>query len=506
MAKRLNRREALNLFSTIPFLFSQPYFIGQPSRQKALPQGKNIFIIVFDTLSAANIPLYGYSRQTMPNLARFAECATVYHNHFASGIFTTPGTASLLTGVYPWTHRAIRYDDRVIEPYADRHIFSLFDHYHRVAYSHNSLVNTLFLQFNRYLDIFLPRQELFLNSSWLDKVFKKDYDTASLSWIQYINRELDNVTGSLFLSDLYQKSEQRLIKQYTELFPEGIPSTPVGKNLFILENAIDWAEERLASMPRPFLLYLHLLPPHNPYKTRREFINVFNDGWKPKNKSESVFTSSFLPLQINQARQRYDEYLLYVDAEFGRLYDWMQSNGILEDTWVVFTSDHGEMFERGILFHEKPVIYQPVVKVPLIISSPGQRSPQEIFTATNAVDVLPTLLQENGLPLPDWVEGQALPPFRPLADERSVFALEARKNNPSRPLTQATAMNVRWPYKLVHYWGWPELLQGEDFFELFDLEDDPEELENLYTLTDALSREMSEDLQARINAADVLYK
>src|SRR6266508_3062077 len=68
----------------------------------------NVIILVFDTLSARHLSLYGYSRLTSPNLTRFADRAIVYHRHYAAGNFTSPGTASLLTGTYPWTHRAFQ--------------------------------------------------------------------------------------------------------------------------------------------------------------------------------------------------------------------------------------------------------------------------------------------------------------------------------------------------------------------------------------------------------------
>lgn len=504
--ENLTRREILKLLSAAPLPFAAPYFVGLPAEKNRDASAKNIFIIVFDTLSAAHISLYGYPRHTMPNLARFAQRATVYHNHYASGIFTTPGTASLLNGLHAWTHRAIRYDDKVAKPYQDKHLFSLFDHYHRIAYSHNSLVNTLFLQFNPYLDVFLPREELFLTSFWLDNVFPRDYDTASLSWVQYITQELDRVTGSLYLSGLYQKTRSHALEAYEEIFPRGIPTTPVGDIYFVLEHAIDWAQERLESMPRPFLFYLHLLPPHNPYKTRQEFINLFKDKWKPVKKPESIFTGRHLQTRINDTRQKYDEYLLYVDAEFGRFYDWMLEAGILEDTWLLFTSDHGEMFERGILFHEKPVIYQPVVHIPLLISAPGQQMRQDVYTPTSAIDVLPTLLQQNGMPIPNWVEGQVLPPYNSQQSERPVFSLEARGNQPNHPLTKATAMNIRWPYKLLRYWGHNVLPAGATLYEMFDLENDSEELIDLYSPQDPVSKALQEELLSNLEAADTPYR
>src|SRR5690349_20410751 len=72
-------------------------------RQSNLPK---VIIFVFDAMSARDLSLYGYKRGTTPNFEKFAERSNVYHSHHAGGNFTSPGTASLLTGTYPWTHRA----------------------------------------------------------------------------------------------------------------------------------------------------------------------------------------------------------------------------------------------------------------------------------------------------------------------------------------------------------------------------------------------------------------
>ena len=93
-----NRRDFLKLAGMLPLGLAAP----QLDRSLGLQSDKkNVIIIVFDAFSAYNISLYGYGRETTPNITRLAERATVYHNHYAGSNFTTPGTASLLTGTYP---------------------------------------------------------------------------------------------------------------------------------------------------------------------------------------------------------------------------------------------------------------------------------------------------------------------------------------------------------------------------------------------------------------------
>ena len=114
----------------------------------------NVIILVFDTLSARHLSLHGYKRLTTPNLARFAEKATVYHRHYAAGNFTSPGTASLLTGTYPWTHRAFQQAGIILRKLADQNLFRLFDSsYTRSAFAQNIWADLFLYQFKKDIDV-----------------------------------------------------------------------------------------------------------------------------------------------------------------------------------------------------------------------------------------------------------------------------------------------------------------------------------------------------------------
>ncbi len=161
MTTPLSRRDFIKLLGLFPISYFAPRLLKTVT-QKTRADTPNILLIVFDAFSAHHIPLLGYPRNTTPNLSRLAERATVYHNHYAAGNFTTPGTASILTGTYPWTHRAIRINNEVHEDYQSRTLFHLLDDYHRITYSHNSLVNILQKQFSNDIDYFKPRGDLTL--------------------------------------------------------------------------------------------------------------------------------------------------------------------------------------------------------------------------------------------------------------------------------------------------------------------------------------------------------
>src|SRR5512135_1113024 len=161
MNSRINRRDFLRLAGLLPFSLAVP---RTPRILSGAAGQQNVIIIVFDAFSAYNISLYGYHRETTPIMARLSKRAIVYHNHFAGSTFTTSGTASLLTGTLPWTHRAIRANGHVSKSFVRRTIFDVFSDYYRIAYTHNDWAFTLLNQFRSEIDELVARQKLMLAS------------------------------------------------------------------------------------------------------------------------------------------------------------------------------------------------------------------------------------------------------------------------------------------------------------------------------------------------------
>ena len=125
MNTNLTRRDFIKLAGLLPLSYAIP-----PSILSNLGAGKskqqNVLILLFDAWSASNMSIFGYERRTTPNLERLAEKAIVYHNHYAGSHYTTPGTASLLTGTTPWTHQAFNFNDTVTDHLATKSIFNAF--------------------------------------------------------------------------------------------------------------------------------------------------------------------------------------------------------------------------------------------------------------------------------------------------------------------------------------------------------------------------------------------
>ena len=458
------------------------------------PESPNVLILVFDAFSALHGAIYGYSRDTTPNLSVFADRAVVYHHNHAAGNFTTPGTASLLTGTLPWTHRALHYRGWSLKGSERGSLFAHFAGagYQGIAYSHNTLVTTLLHALRHSSTELKPTRDLcVVDMQVVERLFPRDYQVA-------VQRELSlpedssSLLGRKVLSLAFQLAVgQRWQRDYRTSFPRGLPE--LHWHVYLLEHAVDWLQTSLPTWPRPFLGYFHLLPPHDPYPPRGEFVGRFDDEWEAAKKPRHLFSQGHTDGQLSFKRREYDEFIAYADGEFGRLIDGLSERGLLDNTFVVLTSDHGELFERGIWGHWTPVLYEPIIRVPLLIHAPGQTKRVDVHTPTSGVDLLPTLLHATGHPVPDGFEGEVMPPFSEAAadPERSIYAVEAKSNPKYGPLRKGTVALLRGHLKLIRYFGYDEIDEG---YELYDLTDDPDELQDLYPRGGKLADTMREEL------------
>lgn len=458
----------------------------QPQRNRP-----NILIILLDTLSARHMSLYGYERDTTPHLKRLAEKATVYHTHYSGGSFTTPGTASLLTGAFPWSHRAVNMHGTMLNDFTGRSFLcQLADGAYTLAYTHNILAHTLLEQFKDEVDLFLrPRFLAEMDNEYSDRLFAKDFNVSF--WAEsLILRGRASRPSSLFLSLAFEiiKSLQKkqLNARYAEQYPLGVPS--VNEVYYIMESAVDWMTSTVPSLPRPYLAYIHLLPPHEPYYPGKEFVDHFQDDYQPVDKPEHFASDQLSKEELHHDRRLYDAHIAFIDSEIGRLFAELAQTGALEDTYVILTSDHGELFERGIRGHVNPTLYQSLIRVPLLIFKPGQTRREDIHTPTSAVDLMPTLMHLADKQTPDWVEGQILPGFQSGEPApRNLFVMDAKDNPKNGPIQKGTIALIAEQYKLIHYIGQEK---AGSPYELYDLSSDPEEMQDLFTSHQPTAKEL----------------
>jgi arylsulfatase A-like enzyme/Tfp pilus assembly protein PilF len=228
----------------------------------------------------------------------------------------------------------------------------------------------------------------------------------------------------------------------------------------VLDAALPWLEAR---KDRPFFAWIHLYDPHSPYQAPP-------------------------PFDAQYPGRPYLGAIAFMDAELGRLRDFLDRSGLLDRSIVVIAGDHGESLgEHGEATHGF-FLYQATLHVPLIIDAPrpGRRG-RVSEEPVGLVDVLPTICELAGLALPAEAQGRSLVPL-----------LDGRSRNGSSLVYSDT------DYPLLHY-GWSGLKSVQDGRyklilaptpELYDLEADPAEAKNLVYL----EKDIFQDLKARADA------
>jgi arylsulfatase A-like enzyme len=503
MPDKITRRDFLKLAGTSSLSIPIARLNNLLKVQQKQP---NIIIVVFDALSARNISLYGYQRDTMPNLSRLLDRAVVYHRHYASGNYTIPGTASLLTGTFPWTHRAFRHNEAPDESFFRKNIFTAFEDYYSITYTHNQWALTVLNNLSSDVDEAVPWEKLLLTTDkFIPKLFENDLDIATLGWVRSTKRKENGYSYSLFFPNIYERFRNFQVQNLQGQYPRGVPSMHAD-TYFLLEDAINWVGNKVSNLNQPFLGYFHFWPPHAPYATHQEFYGRFkSDGYKHPSKPPDIFRTNPPYPDLRLLRMEYDESILYVDREFGRLYDYLEIAGLLESTWVIFTSDHGELLERGIAGHITSLLYDPLINIPLVIFEPGRNTRVDIYSPTSAIDLIPTLLHITGHQRSEWLEGRILPPYDEPNSGRNIFALEATKNEKYDPLKIATTALIKDQYKLMYFFGYPRLGADGERIELYDIENDPEELNDLSTSKTETTTELLDELKQKLAEVNEPY-
>jgi arylsulfatase A-like enzyme len=500
----ITRRDFLKLASITPMAVLARPLAGV---SRAVPNLglRNIIVLIFDAWSADHMSMYGYPRPTMPNLEKFAERALVFHRHYSAGTFTVPGTASLLTGLYPWSHRALSLGGEIEGRSVEHQIFNLLSAtHHTLGYTQNQYADVLLSQVERDLDRHpsISSFSVLRNLFYSAPLFQNDKRLVFEAFDNDIFQKGKDADSALFAGPLRRLLEWRTTRalnaEYRMSYPRGLPAAT---DLFRLEDAVDGAIEILGSLQTPSLAYLHFWPPHGYYRPKGKYNHAFMDGWQPPQKPTHPLMPEPPGSDAENDQQRlYDQYLASWDAELARLLDYLKTSGLLDTSYVIITSDHGELFERGAIGHYCPLIYDPLVHVPLIVCRPGQTERLDVQAATSNVDLLPTIAALTGLAAPGWAEGRALPLLGGMPDEeRSIYSMDAKTNSAFAAFSKVTLSLTKGDYRLTYY-QYPEIRYEQ--FELYNLRDDPDEMRDLYTKDNPLAVPLKDELLQKLADAN----
>ncbi len=471
-----------------------------------------IIVLLFDAMSARHLSLYGYSKETTPNLERFAQRATVYHSHYAGGNFTTPGTSSILMGMYPWTHRAINFGGLIKRDLVDQNIFSLIgNEYYRAAFTENLWADLFLRQFRSALEDHISPTTFKYRSKTINPLLGladlPDSDMIYYAFNQFLLTGDGQDPGtwpgspSFGFLDYLQVYDKRKLDEASKEYPYGIPYNNF--YYFQIPQVLPGIANQIQQLTRkssPLFGYFHLWSPHEPFRPRAEFVGKFPDVPILDKPHHPLSNNHLSPADYAPTVKVYDEYIADADNGFGELLDQLANTGVLENNYLVVTSDHGQLYERGELGHSTALLYDSIIHIPLLISAPGANTRQDIYAPTSAIDVLPTLLSLAGRQIPASLEGKLLPGFGGQENvSRSIFSMDAKYDSAFQPFTNATISMIKGNMKLIYYLGYASY---PNRFELYNLNDDIDELEDLAEKESVIASQMKQELLDALSVAN----
>lgn len=333
----------------------------------------NILLVVMDTARADHLSCYGYPRQTTPALDALAGEGTLFENACTPAGWTLPAHASLFTSLYPSAHGLNRVGDRLAEG-----VPTVAERLARLGYRTVGITNNAFIG----------------KLSGLCRGFETFIEpTAPLSGVR---------------PAIVRKAGRRLHRLlFGQRWDIGASRTAA---LALRQMAAGGKRDR-----RPFFMFLNFMEPHQTYGAPASYRLMFVDGDRERAEAIPQDVAGFLTRAFTLSEEElallrglYDGQLRYLDLHLGEMLARMRRLGLLDETVVVITSDHGEnLGEHGLMGHLFS-LHETILRVPLIVRHPaafaaGARSQQPI----NLVDVAPTLLELAGAAPDPTLQGRS---------------------------------------------------------------------------------------------------
>lgn len=385
----------------------------------------NVVLLTIDTLRADRLGCYGYERPLTPNFDRLAARGVRFAEAITGGSWTQAAFPVMMTSTY-----ASMYGGCLGALAAER-----------------------------------PSPIQLLNDS--------GYATGGFSSSPLLSRAYAYHRGFQHFADLTPKETdpvlrkmkggQRLLRTpithaISRLLGQQTRPARIYVNAEEITNA---AQEWIAGVNQPFFAWLHYMDVHWPYHREetltdpqeiaqawRDLAHLYDVNWNGAPVSEAQRTHYI---------RLYEEALTYTDAQVGKLLDYLETAGLMDNSIIVVVSDHGEEFlEHGRWGHWETNLHDEILKVPLIICPPDRENGRVVEQQVRLLDLMPTLLALTNCPIPDGLEGVNLGPLwqadgtavaEPVSvsemwrDERHIIAIRTRQykyiwdsKQPDRPL------------------------------------------------------------------------
>ena len=348
------------------------------------PEGPNVLLITVDSLRADRLGCMGYERDTTPNLDALAAEGLVFERAYSHAPFTAPSHASLLTSLHTQSHGVLAWEERLApEAVTMGERFGAAGWRTGAFYNHPGLITS---EVTRGFD-----------EVWL-RYFGAGTETvdALLDWVDADDRPF---AAWMHLWDVHRPYAYR---DWTQEWMEKVPP-----ELIPPRDELAFGEERFGPGA----------PGGDLSIGRTEGFYNLNDERRTTSKPTARGQRLLDEEDLRFIRDRYDGGVRFADRELGRLFAALRERGLLDDTLVVVTADHGEsLTEReACFFTHDPFLFEETLRVPLVVRFPvgfpgAERAGTRSGVLARGIDVLPTMLQVAGLATRASDQGQSLIP------------------------------------------------------------------------------------------------
>jgi arylsulfatase A-like enzyme len=387
----------------------------------------NVLFIVVDTLRADHLPDYGYDAIETPHLSAFAEDAVRFDQAFANASWTRPSFASFLTGRFPSNHGVMAKSDQLPDE-----IITLPEALSAAGYYTTGVVT------NYNVAPFFNFQQGFAEYRYLEPEYVLGADDAAskLLLVQFLRQRIE-----------WARARAEIVEPGTAYRD----AETVNREVF---SFLDRAPER------PFFVFAAYMDPHDPY-----FVHPYSGNGYARAAHQQPELR-----EADTLRALYDGEIEYWDAQFGALIDRLKADDLYDDMTIIVTSDHGEEFGDHGGFWHGTTLYDEQVHVPLFVKLPGaRRGGTAVGHWVQSVDVMPTLLAELGVDVPEGVQGGSL-----FEGTDVVYAEESHEGNVLESVRERRGTDE---WKLIT--ANPGNPRGLDPVELYRPDRDPDELYKL---------------------------
>ncbi len=406
----------------------------------------NILLIVLDTVRFRNLSLYGYHRKTTPHLEEFARKSIVFDHAFSTAPWTLPSHISMFTGRFPHEVSG-NWESPLDDTYPTLAEVLTHQGYHTAGF----VANTRYCSY-----------EHGLNRGFIH------YEDFRISWREVLN-------SSALTRMIARNNRVRTLLKTDELLSRK-------EGYRVNASFLNWLDKQNR---QPFFVFLNYYDAHTPYLPPAPFDKKFGPGRRRGHISpiQRLWESGghLSPEDLQEEIDAYDGAIAYIDDQLNKLFTELEKKGILQNTIVIITSDHGEEFgEHGFFTHGKS-LYMLEIHVPLMIALPKQsRVNKRVEHPVSLRDIPATIVDLLNLKIDSPFPGEPLARFwNSSIPEDSIpyqyllSEVDFARNLPDRyPISRGDMKSI--VYGNLHY-----IQNGDGKEELYDYLQDPDEMENL---------------------------